>query len=290
MTRITDLFLSTALLFCAFTLASAQTTTASCSFKYFTPPSPYNAAFEATGINHYGTVVGQASSSTVVKGWTHFTNGGNSLFAVPGSNYTSFSKRNLNGTVVGFYQVSSGGTSGLVVNGSSFATLNRGTYSTLLTGINKSNTIVGAYQNSYGDFEHGFRYNSGHFSSIAFPGAVQTVPHAVNDNGVIVGEYTNVNLEHAPHGFILRNGIYKTLDIPNSSAGTALGDINNNGVIVAAANLVYKNGVWKKVVVPNANETFVNGINDLNVVTGVANYNLGNNNYVWKGFTGNCSF
>jgi hypothetical protein len=36
---------------------------ASCTFKFFVPPAPYNASFDATGINQSNTVVGTASTT-----------------------------------------------------------------------------------------------------------------------------------------------------------------------------------------------------------------------------------
>ena len=273
-------------LLCA-TLPALGQSTASCSFNYFVPPSPYNASFEAYGINHYGTVVGGASSTTVTKGFVKPSGQSPYFFSMPNATITTFTKRNYYGTSVGYYAASAG-TKGLIYTSSSHATLDYpNAYSTVLWGINKSNSIVGAYSATYGANQQGFKYSGGHFSAIRYPNAAQTVPRAINDVGVIVGEYVNVNLEHPPHGFVYANGTYKTSDVPGGLS-TELRDINNSGTIVAGSNYLYKGGTWKKVIAPGSSETFVYGINDLGTVTGVANYATSGPNYTWKAFTAVC--
>jgi hypothetical protein len=282
-----SLMLLLAALTTSFTTAQAQN--ASCTFSYFVPPAPYTAAFEATGINHYGTVVGQASSSTVVKAMIHI-NGGTQIYAAPGADYTSLSRRNSAGTSVGFYIASgSSNPQGLVLTSAfHFTTLNYpGAQSTRLWAINKYNTIVGSFVTSTGGTQQGFRYNGGHFSLIQFPGAVQTIPQGINDSGVIVGQYTLGNQENPPHGFILQNGSYRSLDV-GGSGGTQPSDISNSGTIVISSNALYKNGISKLVAAPGADETFVNGINDLNNITGTAHFPDNTPGGFWKAFTAHC--
>jgi hypothetical protein len=267
-------------------------TTASCTFRYFTPPAPYNVAFAATGINHAGTMVGQTSSSSVAKGWLRYANGAQTLYSFPGSGYTSLSKRNAAGTSVGFYLPSGQSQPvGMVLTSSlKPGTLKYpGSFRTILNGINKANVIVGTYSRSYGDTAHGFKYQNGKFIKVQFPGAIQTVPEAINDNGVIVGEYVIGSLENAPHAFLLKNGSYHTLNLTRDPNGTQrVTDINNAGTIIGAVNVIYRNGVAKRVTVPASYETFVYGINDVGTITGVANFNLGNEHYVWIAFTATC--
>ena len=268
-------------------IAALSQSTASCTFSYFVPPAPYNVSFQANGINHYGTVVGSASTNTVTKALVKPSGQSAYFFGMPNATNTTLNKRNLYGTSVGFYAASAG-ASGLIYTSSSHATLNYpNAYSTVLWGINKYNSMVGAYAASYGSDQQGFKYKGGTFTSIRYPNSAQTVPRAINDSGTIVGEYVNVNLEHPPHGFVYSNGTYKTLDVPGGIS-TELLDINNAGTIVAGPNLLYKNGAWEKVVAPNAAETFVNGINDLGTVTGLANYPASGGNYTWKAFVAAC--
>jgi hypothetical protein len=269
-------------------ISSNAQTTASCSFSYFTPPSPYNAAFQANGINHYGTVVGGASSTTVVKGFIHTS--GTSLYSVPNSPYTELNKRNYYGTSVGFYLPATGAQPiGLILasSGTRASLKYPGASATILNGINKSNVIVGSYRTTPYAAQNGFRYSGGTFTKIHYPNSVQTVPEAINDNGVIVGEYWLSSLENDPHGFIYHNGTYATLTA--SSGNTQITDVSNGLTLVVGPNLLYKSGVWKKVVAPNASETFVRGINDLGVVAGVANYQGANNTFTWKAFKATCN-
>ena len=278
----------TAALFLFSLMAGAQTT-ANCTFTYFTPPSPYTASFEAFGINHWNTVVGQASTTTLTKGFIH-TSGGTKIFGVPNAIYTSLNKRNYSGTSVGAYQMTNNSAAvGLVLAPSGSWTPLRypGAYQTRLFGINRSNVIVGAYTTSFGGNQHGFKYSGGHFTKINFPNSVQTIPTAINDNGVIVGQYVNGNLENPPHGFKLSGSTYTSFDVAGEPS-TQPQDISNGGTIVVGPNLLYKNGATRQVNVPNANETFVNGINDLNKITGVANYQTGPSTFTWKAWVGTC--
>ncbi len=268
--------------------AQGQTSATCTNFHYFVTPSPYNAAFEATGINHWGTVVGMASSSTVVKGMIRQPGGSIALYEVPGSTYTALIKRNYYGTSVGFYlPTASSPPVGLVLSPSlSHASLKYpGSYATVLTGINKYNVIVGWYTMSATDYQHGFMYQSGHFTSIAFPGAVNTVPTAINDLGVVVGMYVDGNMENPPHGFILKSGTYTSFDAPNGN--TQPSDISNTGTIVVG-NFLDVAGIWKKITVPNSYENLTYGINDVGTVTGMAVYQTGPTTFIWKGFTASC--
>ncbi len=57
------------------------------------------------------------------------------------------------------------------------------------------------------------------------PGAASTVAYGINDQGVVTGSYVSGGEQH---GFIYHNGIYTTLDFPEST-GTYITSINNNG-------------------------------------------------------------
>ena len=259
-------------------------TQASCTFTYFSVPSPYNVSVEPNGINHYNTVVGQASSTSRWKGFIRYSNGAITLFSVPNSNATFLTRRNLNGTSVGYYTVGTSSTppsAGLILTSSSYATLKYpGAANTFLSGINKWNSIVGSAADASGVYQ-GFKYSSGKFTSIKFPGAFSTSAGAINDNGVIIGNYVNGNLENPPQGFILHNGVYKSLNFVPS-------DINNAGTMVAGSSIVFSNGSIKTVHAPNSASTNLFGINDLGVVTGNANYAASGGAFTWKNFTAVC--
>ena len=79
------------------------------------------------------------------------------------------------------------------------------------------------------------------------------------------------------HGFVLANGVYKTIDYPNAF-GTSLNDINSAGVIVgswidgngAGGGFLVVKGKIKNVLGPHGETTAVNGINDNGYVTGTS--------------------
>src|SRR5690242_20750195 len=101
-------------------------TAASCTFTYFQTPSPYNLSVQPSGINHYDTVVGAASSTTTWDGFIRYSNGSVKLFSAPGAASTWFTRRNSSGVTVGYYyaQISSSApATGLILTSTSFASL-----------------------------------------------------------------------------------------------------------------------------------------------------------------------
>lgn len=273
---------------CLMQFAEAQTQ-ASCTFKYFNPQAGYSGDLLANGINHYNTVVGgtYTANNNAEKGFIRFSGGGVTLFAAPKAQLTVLNKRNYGGTSVGSYATlgASGdlnGMQGLILTSKSFATLDYpGVSATSLTAINKSNVIVGvATPSGAGSF--GFKYVNGKFTKIMHPGAVQTSITAINDNGVIVGGFEDSSFENPWSGYVLQNGKFKNLSfIP--------ADISNSGTIVGGNSIFFTNGTSKQVKVPGSFETFVNGINDVGMIAGSANFGPGaNGNFTWKGFTATC--
>ena len=273
---------------CLMQFAEAQNQ-ASCTFKYFNPKAGYAGDLLANAINHYNTVVGgtYTANNNAEKGFIRYSGGGLTLFGFPKAQLTVLNKRNYNGTSVGNYATlgASGdlnGSHGLILTSKSFATLDYpGASATNLTGINKSNVMVGtATPSSSGSF--GFKYVNGKFTKIAYPGAVQTTITAINDNGVVVGGFEDGSFENPWSGYVLQNGKFKSLSfIP--------ADINNAGTMVSGSSIFFTNGTSKQVKVPGAFETFVNGISDLGLITGSANFGPGaGGSFTWKGYTATC--
>ena len=247
--------------------------------------------FAASGINRSNTIVGSAAQSggipqfPPVSGYIRWANGGVVKYKFPGATETHFSKRNASGVTVGDVDFDHG----LILTGSSATTIDYpGAPQTILTGINKWNTMVGTYQyNDDADFGPewtGFKmWSNGSFTTIGAPGAINTNPTSISDTGILVGWYES-NIQpftaHPSHGFVLTNGVYKTLDYPNAFR-TSLNDINSAGTIVGSwvdangvgGGFLFVNGKFKNVFGPNGETTAVNGINDLGYVTG--NYSAG---------------
>ena len=63
---------------------------------------------------------------------------------------------------------------------------------------------------------HGFLLNGGQFTTIDYPNATYTAAMGINDNGQIVGQYT----DHAgtSHGYLLSGGQFQSLDYPKAIA------------------------------------------------------------------------
>jgi hypothetical protein len=90
-----------------------------------------------------------------------------------------------------------------------------------------------------------------------------------------VGSYTT-STSGFSHGFILKSGVYKTLDDPKGvGGGTYLGGMNSSGVVVGVyfpnenpQGFIYINGTFKDIKAPNSFGTTVADINDSGYVTG----------------------
>jgi hypothetical protein len=247
-------------------------------------------SFSASGINQWNTVVGSATESggipqfPPVSGYIRWANGGVQKYKFPGATETRFSKRNASGVSVGDVDFNHG----LIVTGSSATTIDYpGAPQTILTGINKWDSMVGSYQyNDDADFGPewtGFKmWKNGSFARIEPPGALNTNPNSISDTGIVVGGYVAADeaVPFAPdpsHGFVLANGVYKTVSYPNAF-GTSLNDINSAGVIVGSwggsdgngGGFLFVNGKFKDVLTPGGASTAVNGINDNGYVTGTS--------------------
>lgn len=255
-------------------------TTATCDHWTF-----FN-SFSPSGINQWNTVVGTATDSSDTSGlppatgYIRWANGGVQKYNFPGATETHFSKRNKDGVTVGDVDFNHG----LIVSGSSATTIDYpDAPQTILTGINKWDSMVGTYQyNDDADFGPewtGFKmWKNGSFAPIQPPGAVNTNPTNISDTGIVVGWYES-NIEpftaHPSHGFVLANGVYKAIDYPNAFR-TYLNDINTAGVVVGSwvdsdgngGGFLFVNGKFKDVLAPAGESTSVNGINDNGYVTG----------------------
>ena len=155
-----------------------------------------------------------------------------------------------------------------------------GAYYTVLNGINDDQDVVGQYWDQAQTY-HAFVRRRGRFATLDVPGAVFTVPAAINRVGQIDGYYSD---GAAVHGFLLSNGAYQTLDVPGA-IWTAANNINSWGDVAGvygdasgiSHGFVYRNGQFTTVDVPVAVNTSVTGINDsgdLSVIASDANFLL----------------
>jgi hypothetical protein len=262
-------------------LSPAQTATCN-NWTTFTLPSPWIRTLP-NGINQYATVVGYTyDPGQNTEGFIHYPDGSFKLYRAPNSAGTQLSRRNTQGVSVGTYwdTTSAHHKHGIVVYSSSSATVNYPAASdTYATGINKWGSIVGFYLDSSRNYQ-GYELKNGKYTRIHYPGSVWTTVSSINDSGVIVGTYaTGVSgtASHG-HGFVLQNGVFKTINDPKGTGGgTYLNDINNSGTIVGVyfpnenpQGFININGIFKDIKAPNSSGTTVSGINGYGYVTGEA--------------------
>lgn len=80
----------------------------------------------------------------------------------------------------------------------------------------------------------GFLLDDGDFTTLDFPGGVQTFPLDINNRRQVVGAYLDPAIRQ--HGFLLDRRDYTTIDPPRTPNGVAPG-INDRGQIAVATNL-----------------------------------------------------
>lgn len=182
-----------------------------------------------------------------------------------------------NGQVAGYYN-DAGGAHGFIYNGGAYLTLDdpNATLGTYATGVNNSGEATGYYINGNG--AHGFLYAGGVYNTIdaansyfvtnANGSASGTNLNGINDNGQIVGTYTDKG-NYAKHGFIYTNGAFSIL--PNN--GVEATSINNLGQVAGnygfpSQGFIYANGAYASLPVLAVN--YIAGLNDSGDTSGNA--------------------
>jgi uncharacterized membrane protein len=163
---------------------------------------------------------------------------------------------NDRGQIVGFYIDADGRGHGFLFDKGRGARRDKGVFSTIdhpdagsepgtgtaAFGINNRGRIVGLYIDAGGK-SHGFvrvkgrgaRRDEGVFTTIDFPGALDTLALAINNRDQILG--ASIDSEHTKHGFLLQEGEFTAIDHPDATSevrggGTALYGLNDRGQIV----------------------------------------------------------
>jgi uncharacterized membrane protein len=142
-------------------------------------------------------------------------------------------------------------------------------------GINDHGQIVGGYNNTNLDIytaDHGFILKGDRYSTIDYPGAVQSELLAINKSGQIVG--TLLDSANYYHGFTLASGTFTQLDYPGASETVATG-INGSGTIVGQYVIgsllngyMLTGGTYTSISVPGALYTYTENINKHGVIVG----------------------
>jgi VCBS repeat-containing protein len=173
---------------------------------------------------------------------------------------------------------------------SSFTTIDyAGAAYTVATGINNSGQIVGYA--SLGAFTLplsavGWQLSGGTMSTIAYPGAHISTANDINDFGVVAGQYEPVS-STPRYGFIESGGVFtQTLSV-SPGISTTENAINEAGVTVGSSyshgGQVYSGFMDVGGVItyfnapgtPVGGQTYANGINNLNQITGTYTDNVG---------------
>jgi probable HAF family extracellular repeat protein len=193
---------------------------------------------------------------------------------VPGASATLAHGINKKGQIVGYYSLpNQNAWHGFLYTAGAFTPLDvpfpGATNGTQAFGINNKGQIVGGY--SFGNGEvHGFLYADGVFTPFDVPGATNTVLFAINDHGLMVGEY-DVDGSSRWHGFLYADGQVTTLAVPFAGAtATHPYGVNNKGQVVGNYftdaeryhGFLYAAGVFTVIDVPGATHTQAYGIND----------------------------
>src|SRR5690348_5183360 len=131
-------------------LTQAQTQQASCTFHTFgLSPSPQ--MISVSGVNDYGTVVGEAdfgpNASPRFRAFIHYSGGATNYWVPSGAKGSAFGGRNDAGLTTGAYTDSSNKTHAFIRKGSTLIPVVR-PYGAGLGGINRYNTVVGTYFDS----------------------------------------------------------------------------------------------------------------------------------------------
>jgi probable HAF family extracellular repeat protein len=207
-------------------------------------PGSVNAAPNAQpqSINKHGEIAGFCGVGGRLHGFFRSKKGKYTLLDFPRANLTEAVGINDDGQVVGDYRDSSGRFHGFFWDAGLFLTIDVPFPEATLTGpngINNVGQIVGFYFDNNATelfpngHAHGFLYDNGIFTSFDFPDSSATLPTDINDHGQIVGVYADNENIDIPHGFLLENGRFTTINVPfpdvifNDVSG-----INNRGQIV----------------------------------------------------------
>lgn len=272
------------LMVAAFPLASrAQSGTYTCSNFQFIPPNTQypDDSVAPSAVNDNDAVVGSYIGFDQEFGFTWFPGANPVYYLGSGTKQTSFNGLNDSNTIVGsaapsYTSDSPGNGFVLVRGGAPHRIVHPNAQRTWATGINKLGEIVG-YFSANGQTE-GYLLSEGNFTDFYVPQGqpYDTQPTAINDEGVIVGWYTNFN----PYGFIYQDGNFTLESGPPGTGEITFNGINDENNIagsylttspVAWVGFIFSGGTYNTVQIPNAMGTYtiVNSINNRGDIVGV---------------------
>lgn len=194
------------------------------------PGSPWSFAY---GINTQGHVAG-VYQFTATSNYSYIYDGNSfTSFHYYGANKTHAGGINDKNHIVGHID---DGLQGFfydsVAQTFDFFVYPGGVLHTRPSGINNNGTIAGLYLDG-NNIWHGFLKEGEVFTSVDYPGALNTYLIGINNHGEIVGNY-DYNANGRRYSFIYKDGVFRMLDIPGYKNIQARG-ITDDGRIVGRA-------------------------------------------------------
>jgi probable HAF family extracellular repeat protein len=188
------------------------------------------------GINDADIIVGNAyvKHNTAAVSFLYDGNAFTTIRA-PGKSATIANGINNAGTIVGG-DGTLGTTVGFELVGSKFESFSPPPHNYIYvygTGVNNVGELVGW---TAGAAPNGFARQSGKYKTVTFPASSMTEVWGVNDNGVIVGWYTQNESPYDSFGFAFIQGTYISLSYPGAINTFGFG-INAAGQIVGTYTL-----------------------------------------------------
>jgi len=198
----------------------------------------------ARGINARGDIVGNFTDADELGHGYLLSNGEYTQIDYPDASSTTAFGINNAGDIVGQWFDADGNGSGFILKNGRFHDVQfpDGANSSVWGAEDNGKVLAGSMQiPADGGATHGFlRTRSGSFHVIDFPGTRSpcTGTRWINQRGDIVGLYTIVDRPEdctgdAASGFVLRDGIYASIDVPGATT-TKLLAINDDGVLAGA--------------------------------------------------------
>lgn len=121
------------------------------------------------------------------------------------------------------------------------------------------------------------------FVKINVPNSLETQATGINARGDIAGSY--IDADGVPHGFLLRKGVFTTIDFPGAAETFAARGINARGDIVGNFDdsasftrhgYLLSDGKFTQIDYPGSSQTIVERINNADDITGTWYDALGN--------------
>jgi hypothetical protein len=164
-------------------------------------------------INKYNEISGWVYQIGRLRGFIRFQNLSIRTYDISGASSTMARGINDYGMTGGTYQKYGIWLGFTRLRSGSITTLRYpGAIQTWVRGINNTGQGVGQYFD--GATFRGFLYNkaTNEYLSIEVPGSTDTICPAINNKGEILGQYISAELNGFGRGFLLKEGVYTTID------------------------------------------------------------------------------